>query len=72
MEKCELLNENPRILYVEEDYEGIMGYIERTERETKVIFRKNASEIIKNKFKKICVQNILNPKQYETIKVGAN
>lgn len=72
MEKCELLNENPRILYVEKDYKGIIGYIERTESEIKIIFRKNASEIIKNKFKKLCIQKILSPKQYETIKVGAN
>ena len=72
MEKYELLNENPRILYVEKDYEGIHVYQEETSTEIKLIFNKNASDKLKEIFKKSCVNNILNPKQYETIKVGAN
>lgn len=72
MENYEVLNENPRIIYIEREYEGIHGYQENTENEIKLIFNKNASERVKEIFKKSCVENILNPKQYEFIKVGIN
>ncbi len=70
MENYEVLNENPRIIYIEREYQGIHRYQENTENEIKLIFNKNASERIKEIFKKSCIQNILNPKQYEVIKIG--
>ena len=72
MEKYEVLNENPRIIYIEREYEGIYVYQEKAENEIKLIFNKNASGKVKEIFKRCCVNNILNPKQYESIKVGAN
>lgn len=76
--KVEILNENPRVLYAEADYVGaiglqnIYGYICKINGEKVNVFNAKATQKVKEIYKKSCIDSALNPKQYETIKVGAN
>ena len=67
LENCEVLNQNPRILYAEfeEDEERTLfvGYIRKTINETLFLCNKKASGKIKSIFKKSCLERELNPKE---------
>lgn len=70
----EILNENPRLIYVEADYKEIkddfskyVGYVERTENEEKCILCADVPEKIKQIFKKSMLEDFLHPKQYKII-----
>lgn len=74
----EVLNENPKVLYAEADYIGakelekVYGFIYTINGEKINVFNANAGQRIKDIFKKCCVRDALNPKQYKVIKVGVN
>ena len=72
----EVLNENPRIVYVEADYIGApneyakcIGYIQEFEDEKLLIFSADRTERTKQLFKKCTLKQLLNPQEKIVIKI---
>lgn len=72
----EILNENPKITYIEADYVGAnewgknYGYIRELEGEKMCIFSADRPERLKKIFKESMLKDLLSPKEYEIIKIG--
>ena len=68
----EILNENPRVVYIEGDYEetglrATYGYKQVFEDTVYLIFNANMSEKVKEIFKSSCLRRILTPEYEERI-----
>lgn len=64
----EVINENPRIIYVEGDYINApsdwaknYGYVKESEEETICIFSADREERLKKLFKESMIKDLLNP-----------
>jgi hypothetical protein len=70
----EVLNENPRITYIEADYinctewEKNYGYMKEIGEEKMFIFSADRPDRLKKIYKESCVKNVLEPKETIVIK----